>query len=495
MVTGLDLTTEAGARAYATLIQIAPAFKQIADVDAKIFEERADLQKELDQLTLSETQLLAQQRAALDESNRALFDQIQAVKAKTAADEAATAAIEKAKSDATALMGGVDSAFSVLQRVVDRQKKALQEEISVRAASIQKIEALSQSLRSTLDGMTVSGREAEDRRAAQAQIEAALAIAKASGKLPSAEDLRSALSVVSRDSSALFASQEDYLRDFYATRIGIEDLAGLTDNALSVEERSLKQLEDQVKQYDLMLEREQEQIDVLKGISTIGLSIEQAIQALHGAMQVASANPVNSATSAISDAYKSALGRAPDQAGLDYWKDRAAGGISTGAIVDSIKNSPEAQIQALYKDVFGRPADAAGLNYWIDRLQGGISLGAIRDTFESSDEAKKKLRGFAVGTNYIPVDMPAMVHQGERIIPAADNRELMRRLASPEQGNEVLVAEIRALREEVALLRRTNSDENYSIAKHAMDTASHLDDAINGLKPVAVKVIEEEATQ
>ena len=454
VVTGLDLTTEAGARAYATLIQIAPAFKQIADVDAKIFEERADLQKELDQLTLSEVQLLAQQRAALDESNLALFDQIQAVKAKTAADEAATAAIEKAKSDATALMGGVDSAFSVLQRVVDRQKKALQEEISVRTASIQKIEALSQSLRSTLDGMTVSGREAEDRQAAQAQIQAALAIAKASGKLPSAEDLRSALSVVSRDSSALFATQEDYLRDFYATRIGIEDLAGLTDNALSVEERSLKQLEDQVKQYDLMLEREQEQIDVLKGISITGLSIEQAILALRGAMQAASANPVVSATSAISDAYKSALGRAPDQAGLDYWTDRAAGGISTGAIVDSIKNSPEAQIQALYKDVFGRTADAAGLSYWMDRLKGGISLGAIKDTFEGSDEAKKKLRGFAVGTNYIPVDMPAMVHQGERIIPAADNRELMRRLASPEQGSAALAAEIRMLREEVAARRR-----------------------------------------
>ena len=475
VVNGLDLTTEAGARAYATLIQIAPAFKQIADVDAKIFEERADLQKELDQLTLSEVQLLAQQRAALDESNLALFDQIQAVKAKTAADEAATAALEKAKSDAAALMGGVDSAFSVLQRVVDRQKKALQEEISVRTASIQKIEALSQSLRSTLDGMTVSGREAEDRQAAQAQIQAALAIAKASGKLPSAEDLRSALSVVSKDSSALFATQEDYLRDFYATRIGIEDLAGLTDNALSVEERSLKQLEDQVKQYDLMLEREQEQIDVLKGISITGLSIEQAIQALHGAMQAASANPVNSATSAISDAYKSALGRAPDQAGLDYWKDRAAGGVSTGAIVDSIKNSPEAQIKALYKDVFGRSADAAGLSYWMDRLKGGISLGAIKDTFESSDEAKKKLRGFAVGANYIPVDMPAMVHEGERIIPAADNRELMRRLASPEQGSASLAAEIRMLREEVAALRSA-ADRGAEAAERTAGSTGQLAD-------------------
>lgn len=470
VVTGLDLTTEAGARAYATLIQIAPAFKQIADVDSKIFEERADLQKQLDELTLSETQLLAQQRAALDESNRALFDQIQAVQAKTAAEEAATAAINKAKSDAAALMGGVDSAFSVLQRVVDRQKRALQEEISMRTAAIQKIEALSQSLRSTLDGMTVQGREAEDRQAAQAQIQAALAIAKASGKLPSAEDLRSALSVVSRDSSALFATQEDYLRDFYATRIGIEDLAGLTDNALSVEERSLKQLEDQVKQYDLMLEREQEQIDILKGISTIGLSIEQAIQALRGAIGAASANPVNSATSAISDAYKSALGRAPDQAGLDYWKNAAAGGNSTGAIVDSIKNSPEAQIQKLYRDVFGRSADAAGLSYWMDRLNGGISLGAIKDTFEGSDEAKKKLRGFAVGANYIPVDMPAMVHQGERIIPAADNRELMRRLASPEQGNEVLAAAVERLTREVEGLRA----ETRAVATHSEKTARQL---------------------
>ena len=494
VVTGLDLTTEAGARAYATLMQIAPAFKQIADVDAKIFEERADLQTELDQLTLSETQLLAQQRAALDESNRALFDQIHAVKAKTAADEAATAAIEKAKAVAASLMGGVDSAFSVLQKVVDRQKRALQEEISVRTASIQKIEALSQSLRSTLDGMTVSGREAEDRTAAQAQIQAALAIAKASGKLPSAEDLRSALSVVSKDSAGLFATQEDYLRDFYATRIGIEDLAGLTDSALSVEERSLKQLEDQVKQYDLMLEREQEQIDILKGISTIGLSIEQAIKALHGAMQAAAANPVNSATSAINDAYKSALGRAPDQAGLDYWKNAAAGGNSTGAIVDSIKNSPEAQIKKLYQDVFGRAADAAGLNYWMDRLKGGISLGAIRDTLESSDEAKK-LRGFAVGANYIPVDMPAMVHQGERIIPAADNRELMRRLASPEQGNEVLAVELRALREENRQLRKDLNDGLYAIAKHTMNTASSLDDALNGEKPLATKIIQEEVVQ
>lgn len=559
VVTGLDLTTEAGARAYATLIQIAPAFKQIADVDAGMLEKRRDLEIEVMELLGDKSGALAASRAVelagLDASLRPLQQRIYALQDEAAAletsnslldiqakiyeltgDKAGAAAVlaqqqanalaaldpalrgatlqlwgleaaakatEKVKTDASSLMSGVDGAFSVLQKVVERQKKALNEEIDVRTKSIQKIEALSQSLRSTLDSMTVQGREAEDRQAAQAQIQAALAIAKASGTLPKADDLKSALSIVSKDSSALFATQEDYLRDFYATRIGIEDLAGLTDDALSVEERSLKKLEDQVKQYDLMLEREQEQIDVLKGISTVGLSIEQAIRALHGAMAAASSNPVNSAASAIGDAYRSELGRAPDQAGLDYWKDRAAGGISTGAIVDSIKNSPEAQIQALYKDVFGRPADATGLSYWMDRLNGGISLGAIKDTFESSDEAKKKrIPGFAGGGLHsggwriVGENGPELEATGPaRIFNTSDTANMMRRLASPEQGNEVLVAEIRALREEVALLRRTNSDENYSIAKHAMDTASHLDDAINGLKPVAVKVIEEEVTQ
>ncbi|MBD8725778.1 tape measure protein [Oxalobacteraceae sp. CFBP 13708] len=362
--------------------------------------------------------------------------------------QAAAKATEQVKTAAAALMSGVDGAFSALQKVVERQKKATQEEIDVRTKAVEKTRSLSEALRSTLDGLTVAGTEKNDRAAAQAQIQAALAIAKASGILPKADDLKNALSVIGKDSTGLFASQEDYLRDFYATKNGITDLAKITDKTLSAEERSLKALEGQVKQYDDMLEREQEQIDVLKGISTIGLSIEQAIQALHGAMGAAGANPYNSATSQISDAYKSSLGRAPDAAGLSYWQDRAAGGISTEAIIGSIKGSPEAQIQALYKDVFGRPADAAGLSYWIDRLKGGISLGSIRETFEKS--AEKKLRGFAVGTNYVPADMPAQIHQGERIIPAADNRELMRRLASPPENNDVLAAAVDRLTATVA---------------------------------------------
>jgi len=322
----------------------------------------------------------------------------------------------------------------------------------VRTASVQKIESLSQALRGSLDSMSATGFEVQDRQAAQAQIQTALAIAKASGVLPGADDLKSALSVLGQDSSGQFATQADYLRDFYATKNGITDLAAITDKALSAEERSLKALEDQVTQYDQMLERSQEQIDVLKGISVTGLSIEQAIQALQGALSAAGANPYNSATAQISDAYKTSLGRAPDAAGLDFWKDKAASGISTDAIIGSIKGSPEAQIRGLYKDVLGRTADAAGLQFWMKQLGAGLSMGAIKDAMLSTDEAKKKLQGFAVGTNYVKTDMPAMIHEGERIMPAADNRELMRRLASPGEGSSALVGEIRLLRQQVERL-------------------------------------------
>jgi hypothetical protein len=52
---------------------------------------------------------------------------------------------------------------------------------------------------------------------------------------------------------------------------------------------------------------------------------------------------------------------------------------------------------------------------------------------------------FAVGTNYVPADGLAMIHQGERIIPAADNQQLM-------QNSVDMVQAIRELRTDVTNL-------------------------------------------
>jgi tape measure domain-containing protein len=58
--------------------------------------------------------------------------------------------------------------------------------------------------------------------------------------------------------------------------------------------------------------------------------------------------------------------------------------------------------------------------------------------------------GFAVGTNYVPQDMLAVVHKGEAIIPAAYNP------ASGGGGSDAVVAEVQALRAEMAAVRASN---------------------------------------
>jgi hypothetical protein len=56
---------------------------------------------------------------------------------------------------------------------------------------------------------------------------------------------------------------------------------------------------------------------------------------------------------------------------------------------------------------------------------------------------------FAVGTNSLPQDMTINAHAGERIIPAADNRELMQRLREPNETTKIMADEIKQLRSEL----------------------------------------------
>lgn len=83
LVLGLDLTSDAGQKQYAALMQLEGAFakvhaatKDLTKSEQAIADERADLQKRFDQLTKTSAQLRAMERAEIDATNRPLYDHI-----------------------------------------------------------------------------------------------------------------------------------------------------------------------------------------------------------------------------------------------------------------------------------------------------------------------------------------------------------------------------------------------------------------------------------
>lgn len=172
----------------------------------------------------------------------------------------------------------LDTAFGALQRAVDAERKGVAKHIADIAQSVSKLKDLSGSLRSALSRMQISGNEGADRAAAQAQISAALAIAKASGKLPEAESLRRALDVVAQPSEELFGSFTDYMRDFARTAADINSLDGLTQNQLGIEDQALRLAELQMSALDGILSTAQAELDAIRGV-------DNSIQSLAGALQ------------------------------------------------------------------------------------------------------------------------------------------------------------------------------------------------------------------
>ena len=70
-----------------------------------------------------------------------------------------------------------------------------------------------------------------------------------------------------------------------------------------------------------------------------------------------------------------------------------------------------------------------------------------------SGSGSDNYNSFDVGINNVPYDMTANIHQGERILPAADNRELFARLQDPQDNAYVLSQAVERLTREVQELR------------------------------------------
>ena len=444
LVDAQDLMTVEGRTAYVALMNIAPAFAQVSDAASaaadtaaqakqKVDQERYGLETQLLQLQGNTPALRARELDQLDDSNRALQTYIWALQDASAAQQAAA-------------QSAADAQAAAHQRVADAQanlRSAYESQANALQQTIDKFGDLAARLREFRTGLLTgndsplspAARDAEMSR----QFEAVARRAQI-GDPQAIEDLQSISSQYLDVSKESAASAEDYYRRFAK----VQDVLGKSE---SVASRQASIAQDQLGALHA-------QISTLLDIDSGVMSVAGAINALRAAMADAAA------------ADKAASGSKTDTAGTD-----TAGTDTAGTDLDAYK----IVVDQAFHDVLGRSAAAAGLDYWSGQLKSGavdfshlhenIAYAALDPKYASMAAEQAAARdwlhrvgvpGYATGGDFsgglrlVGESGPELEVTGpSRIYSAAQTRDLL----AGAGGNQALIAEIRALRAEVANLR------------------------------------------
>ena len=524
IVEGLDLTGAAGQRAFADLMGVADAFAAITEPVrsaaaaarslADIASEHQRLQLELWRLQGDTAAIAAHERSQIDASNLALYDQVRALEAQQAALEAATAA-ERERAQALAalwegidrgLLSGVQQAWSQASSLLGAERQRLQSEADRATSALEQqarqVEQRTAAFISSADGTLarLRGELAGDagRAAALQQLQQMLA----SGSMD-LDAARSAIDAASRVDTSGYATRLDYQREIAATAGLIGDvqatarqqqsreLAAIAAQQVQIEATLQAQLDVVDEQLEEARRSAQRLISIDSGVQTIA----QALAALERGISAAlAARGESDAGMPLGQWVASGSGEVWQAAGGAVAAREAANPAPDATLIRDLTGASytmtdaqaavhdwlsQGDITTLYYEARRRGYDSAAL----DALMGwapGTSL----------EEAKRRgLPAFAIGTSFVPQTGPALVHEGERIVTAADNAELMRIMRGGGR-DELLAAEVRALREEIQRLRagqEVQTDMLHATAANTGAQARLLDDAINGGASIATR--------
>ncbi len=497
---------------------------------ADIASERKSLQDQYDALTMTSTQLLAKQRDAIDESNRALFDQVQVATvakastdalAKSTADAAAAAdalaASQKQAADQLkATNQGWTDQLSILQGIeTDRS-------IALRDATDESTKAIMKQVYAAQDAKAANDQLAQAQSiAAQAQSKAAQdAIASATAIANERQGLQNQLDALVMTPQQLTAKQRDALdpgnRGLF-DQIQSAQYKNSQDQlmaqiAATIAANAEQARRDQaVKDAAIASQGHDLQIQLMEAVGNTAGALAAKRADIMAALDVslrAIQQQIFDATDAA-EASKVAADAAKEQAAaqkslLDSWQKTAD---SIGEVMKKLRgqlSSPSQNYAQASRDfntaidqtnsgnleaANNLPALASAL---VELGKGVTSTGVEQSlltartlaAMQSTLSVLNKSFGVTVpafasgglfggGVRLVGEHGPEMEVTGSARIYSFDQTRRM-------MGNDELLAEIKALRKEVADLRSDNTAENRAIAGHTAMAARVLRDASDG---------------
>lgn len=345
--------------------------------------------------------------------------------AKSAADEAARA-LEEAKQKAK------DAALANFEAAVQREQEYWQRIVTDSQAAVQAISSILTPLKQSAKELFGSIDAAQQMQAAAGMvyIEQALAGVRGGAKISSFDGLSDAITAARGGiTSGRYASQFERDRDALVLANQLSQIAGFGDLQLSVEERQLKNSQEQLQRLDKTLTYWRDLLDGNKTQIDATLSVEQAIKALEKLMFPDSPGGTgpgkdNGGAQLGGGGGGSAVGGSNTPSKYNRPQTDGSGGTFYNPVIDSAEIARLDALAGKYHAYDGT-GDLRGLLESIKASGGSLSdLSALSGLYESDWRKAAESVGipaFEVGANRIPQTMFAMLHKDEAVVPAAFN--------------------------------------------------------------------------